>query len=94
MMLIPQFVQRIPPGLPPKAILYVCLKDAEVAMQCPCGCGGRNDIQLDPDLWTVFTDGRHVTIAPSINVTTGCGSHYNITANEVVWAGGNVKGQA
>ncbi len=71
--------------------LYIS-KKYEVAIHlCPCGCGNQAVTPLDePKGWKLTEEHPTpntvaVTLSPSL-LNYGCGAHYFIRANKVVWA--------
>jgi len=55
---------------------------------CPCGCGERLVIHVDPRVqpsWRLYQRRRKITLFPSIWRESGCGSHFFIWGDRVVW---------
>lgn len=81
-----RFVEFIPDELQAKT-LYISMEYATAAHQCPCGCGTKVVTPLSPIQWSLYFDGRAVTLSPSIgNWEFPCRSHYWIKKNRVQWA--------
>lgn len=80
----PVFVEYVPTDLN-DGLLYVSMEYATASHRCACGCGVRVVTPLGPADWILTFDGR-VTLSPSVgNGQFGCGSHYLIRQNRVVW---------
>jgi hypothetical protein len=63
-------------------------KQKWVAFRCPDGCGRRVEVNLMSSSyprWRIFIRNGKVSISPSI-VVKGCGSHFYLTENEILWA--------
>jgi hypothetical protein len=59
-----------------------------VVFQCPCGCGDILTVNVDPEsgiAWELRTDGKTVTLLPSVWRTTGCRSHFILFKSRVWW---------
>ena len=80
---LPTF-EEIEPGQ-----LWISHKYRTVNLRCPCGCDELTVLTLHPSRWHVHFDGKAVSLAGptggSIWANSGCGSHYFIRNNEVVW---------
>ncbi len=80
---LPTF-EEIEPGQ-----LWISHKHRTVNLRCPCGCDELTVLTLHPSRWHVHFDGKAVSLAGptggSIWANSGCGSHYFIRNNEVVW---------
>ena len=70
--------------------LWISHKYRTVNLRCPCGCGDLTVLSLHPSRWHVHFDGKSVTLdgptGGSIWANSGCGSHYFIRNNAVIWA--------
>lgn len=58
-------------------------------MQCPCGCGEKLQLSLNPTRrprWSVHRDRlRRVTVDPSVRQTGGCRAHFWIRRGLIEW---------
>ncbi|MBZ5539835.1 MAG: hypothetical protein LAN61_04855 [Acidobacteriia bacterium] len=60
-----------------------------IVLRCPSGCG--DDVLLNLDrrtgrAWSLYREsGKRVSIYPSIWRDTGCGSHFIVWKNRVIW---------
>jgi hypothetical protein len=55
---------------------------------CPCGCGDKLTINLDPrsgDAWRVRLRGDRLTLMPSVWRASGCRSHFVLWENSIWW---------
>ena len=55
---------------------------------CPCGCGDLIELNLIPPirpLWHISEIKKRATVAPSVNKTGGCNSHFYIRDGVVIW---------
>lgn len=81
-----KFVKTIPDHLS-DGVLYISMEYATAIHKCCCGCGNRVVTPFSPNDWSLFFNGREITLDPSIgNWNFPCKSHYWIRNNEVVWA--------
>lgn len=87
----PRFVETIPyPDELEYGVLYISERYGVAQHLCPCGCGDRCVIDLQPEWrtgWkmTMDEEGR-VTLRPSIlNPSCKIRSHYYITENKIDW---------
>jgi hypothetical protein len=81
-----RFVDLIPEELE-EGVVYVCLQYGTVVHKCCSGCGREVVTPLSPMDWTVSSDGRTISLYPSIgNWSSPCRSHYWIRNNKAVWA--------
>lgn len=86
----PIFVEVLPEF---KAIkdgeLWISHKHRTINLRCPCGCGGLTVLTLHPSRWHVYFDGKSVSLdgptGGSVWAISGCGSHYVIRKNTVIW---------
>ena len=68
-------------------IVYICKPLEVIEFLCPCGCGERVILSTMHNVkprWRVTLSSN--TIAPSINRTRGCRSHFQIVDGKVVWS--------
>lgn len=69
--------------------IWISHKHRSVNLRCPCGCGGLTVLSLHPSRWHVHFDGKSVTLdgptGGSVWANSGCGSHYCVRKNAVVW---------
>ena len=72
--------------------IWLSLKHRTVNLRCPCGCGDLTVLSLHPTRWHVYFDGKSVSLESptggSIWANSGCGSHYFIRNNAVIWLDG------
>ena len=70
--------------------LWISHKYRTVNLRCPCGCDNLTVLSLHPSRWHVRFDGQSVSLdgptGGSVWANSGCGSHYFIRNNVVVWA--------
>lgn len=55
---------------------------------CPDGCGERFNINLDPragKAWRLYETKQGLTLFPSVWRDTGCGSHFIVYRNHIIW---------
>ena len=71
--------------------IWISHKYRTVNLRCPCGCGDLTVLSLHPSRWHVHFDGKTVSLggptAGSVWANSGCGSHYVIRENVVIWLG-------
>ncbi len=71
--------------------LWISHKHRTINLRCPCGCGELTVLTLHPSRWHVCFDGKAVSLegptGGSVWANSGCGSHYAIRSNAVVWLG-------
>ena len=92
MKLRPIFVEVLPEtGAIKTGELWITHKHRTVNLRCPCGCGGLTVLSLHPSRWHVYFDGKSVSLkgptGGSVWANSGCGSHYYIRNNAVIWLG-------
>ena len=90
MKLKPIFVEVLPKFEDVKAgELWISHKHRTVNLRCPCGCGDLTVLSLHPSRWHVHFDGKSVSLegptGGSVWAHSGCGSHYLVRDNVVVW---------
>lgn len=60
-------------------------------MRCPCGCGEKLQLSLNParrPRWTVHRDRlRRVSLQPSVRQTAGCFAHFWVRRGTIEWCG-------
>lgn len=70
--------------------IWISHRHRTVNLRCPCGCGDLTVLSLHPSRWHVCFDGKSVSLegptGGSVWSSSGCGSHYWIRNNVVVWA--------
>ena len=86
----PIFVEVLPKFDDIKAgELWISHRHRTVNLRCPCGCGDLTVLSLHPSRWQVHFDGKSVSLegptGGSVWAHSGCGSHYRIRDNVVVW---------
>ena len=86
----PIFVEVMPPfDLIKDGELWISHKHRTVNLRCPCGCGELTVLSLHPSRWHVHFDGKSVSLdgltGGSVWANSGCGSHYLIRSNVVIW---------
>ena len=87
----PIFVEVLPPFDSIKdGDIWISHKHRTVNLRCPCGCGELTVLSLHPSRWHVYFDGKSVSLkgptGGSVWASSGCGSHYFIRNNAVVWS--------
>lgn len=88
--LTPRFVEVLPETSAIKAgELWITHKHRTVNLRCPCGCNELTVLSLHPSRWHVHFNGKSVSLdgptGGSVWANSGCGSHYYIRNNEVIW---------
>ena len=88
----PIFVDLLPePASIKDGELWISHKHRTVNLRCPCGCGHLTVLTLHPSRWHVRFDGKTVSLdgptGGSVWASSGCGSHYFIRNNTVIWGG-------
>ena len=88
--LIPRFVEVLPEFSAIKAgEIWISHKHRTVNLRCPCGCGILTVLSLHPSRWHVHFNGKAVSLdgptGGSVWANSGCGSHYLIRDNTVIW---------
>ena len=77
--------------------LWISHKHRTVNLRCPCGCGELTVLSLHPSRWHICFDGKSVSLrgptGGSVWANSGCGSHYLIRNNAVVWLEGIEPGR-
>jgi hypothetical protein len=73
-----------------KQIYLVGEKDHywQAALKCPCGCGDLIQLPLTQETsprWRIDGTQQHPTLAPSINRTTRCRSHFFLRSGTISW---------
>ena len=96
MKLRPIFVDVLPEFDTIKAgELWISHKYRTVNLRCPCGCGDLTVLALHPSRWHVHFDGKSVSLkglaGGSVWANSGCGSHYLIRNNAVIWADRSIR---
>ena len=91
MKLRPIFVEILPPFDSIKdGEIWISHKYRTVNLRCPCGCRELTVLSLHPSRWHVYFDGKSVSLkgptGGSVWTSSGCGSHYFIQNNAVVWS--------
>ena len=86
----PIFVEVMPPlDLVKDGELWISHKHRTINLRCPCGCGDLTVLSLHPSRWHVHFDGKTVSLdgptGGSVWANSGCGSHYVIQNNAVIW---------
>lgn len=59
-----------------------------LVIACPDGCGERLTVNLDPatgPAWRLYETERGLTLFPSVWRESGCGSHFIVWHNEIIW---------
>lgn len=69
--------------------LWISHKHRTINLRCPCSCGELTVLTLHPSRWHVHFDGKSVSLTGStggsVGANSGCGSHYVIRKNTVIW---------
>lgn len=86
----PIFVEVLPETDAIKAgEIWISHKHRTINLRCPCGCGELTVLSLHPSRWHVYFDGKSVSLdgptGGSVWAHSGCGSHYHIRNNAVIW---------
>ena len=86
----PIFVEVLPEFDTIKAgEIWISHKHRTINLRCPCGCGDLTVLSLHPSRWHVHFDGKSVSLdgptGGSVWANSGCGSHYRIRNNTVIW---------
>ena len=70
--------------------LWISLKHRTLNLRCPCACGKLRVLTIHPSRWHFYFDGKAVSLCSttggSVWSHSGCGSHYFIRRNTVIWA--------
>ena len=90
MKLRPIFVEVLPAFDVIKAgELWISHKHRTINLRCPCGCADLTVLSLHPSRWHLHFDGKSVSLngptSGSVWASSGCGSHYVIRDNTVIW---------
>ena len=69
--------------------IWISHKHQTINLRCPCGCGELTVLTLHPSRWHVYFDGQSISLdgptGGSVWKFSGCGSHYGIRKNTVIW---------
>ena len=69
--------------------IWISLKYRTINLRCPCGCGSLTVLTIHPSRWHVLFDGKSISLdgptGGSVWSVSGCGSHYFIRENTVIW---------
>ena len=69
--------------------LWISHKHRTVNLRCPCGCSSLTVLTLHPSRWHIHFDGKSISLdgptGGSVWANSGCGSHYIIRSNTVIW---------
>lgn len=89
----PIFVELMPPfDSIQDGELWISHKHRTVNLRCPCGCRELTVLTLHPSRWHVHFDGKSVSLkgptGGSVWANAGCGSHYLVRDNGVIWLDG------
>ena len=72
--------------------IWISPKYRTINLRCPCGCGELTVLSLHPSRWHIYFDGKSVSLdgptGGSVWAYSGCGSHYTIQSNAVLWLEG------
>ena len=93
MKLRPIFVEVLPDfGEINDGELWISHRHRTINLRCPCGCGDLTVLSLHPSRWSICFDGKTVSLdgptGGSVWANSGCGSHYLIRDNTVIWMEG------
>lgn len=81
----------LPARLPPLKLALAREDDEEwcIGMHCPCGCGQRLELMVLRGVkprWDFRLNSKgHVTLHPSVWLSTGCRSHFWLRDGKVIW---------
>ena len=86
----PIFVESMPPfDLIKDGEIWIGHKHRTINLRCPCRCGDLTVLSLHPSRLHVCFDGKSVSLdgptGGSVWAYSGCGSHYTIRNNAVIW---------
>lgn len=82
----PEFVEYVPTELE-EGVLYISIRYSTTVHKCPCGCGSKITLPINPAQWRLMFDGETVSLWPSVgNWSYPCQSHYWIEQNRIEWA--------
>lgn len=80
------FVEYIPEQLEERTV-YISKQFSTVTHKCVCGCGREVVTPLSPTDWKLTSDGRTISLFPSIGSwNLPCRSHYWIKNDRAIWA--------
>ena len=84
------FVEVMPPFDSIKdGELWISHKHRTINLRCSCRCGDLTILSLHPSRWHLHFDGKAVSLSGptggSVWANSGCGSHYFIRNNAVIW---------
>ena len=69
--------------------LWISHKHRTINLRCPCGCGDLTVLSLHPSRWHIHFNGKSVSLhgptGGSVWANSGCGRHYVIRNNTVIW---------
>ena len=69
--------------------LWISPKYRTINLRCPCSCGELTVLSLHPSRWHIYFDGKAISLdgptGGSVWAYSGCGSHYAIQNNAVMW---------
>ena len=69
--------------------IWISHKLRTINLRCPCGRGHLTVLTIHPSRWHVHFDGKSVSLkgptGGSVWASSGCGKHYLIRNNEVIW---------
>ena len=69
--------------------LWISPKYRTINLRCPCSCGELTVLSLHPSRWHIYFDGKAISLdgptGGSVWAYSGCGSHYAIQNNVVIW---------
>ena len=69
--------------------IWISHKFRTINLRCPCGCESLTVLTLHPSRWHIHFDGKTVSLSGrtggSVWANSGCGSHYYIRKNRVIW---------
>jgi len=72
------------------AVLVHRGRPRSLVLACPDGCGSVLTVNLDRRVgraWRLYRDRRGLTVYPSVWRDTGCGSHFIVSRDRLVWCG-------
>jgi hypothetical protein len=81
-----KFIEFIPDVIE-EGVLYISVEYCTAVHKCVCGCGNEVVTPLSPTDWSLWFNGKTISLYPSIgNWNFECKSHYFIRKNKIYHA--------